>query len=113
MVLPIIAREVARQGVRYFAQALRYQDSALKAVYSRPFLPQNFNRYAVKGLRHGLSAGATYEGFNNVGNFLVPDGTFPQRPGITSSKKRKARNYMELSRSKREYCPKPSYYSSR
>ncbi len=61
MVLPIVAREAVRLAGRYVAQGLAYQSKAIKYTYSRPFLPRNVNRGAVKGIQHGLYAGGVYE----------------------------------------------------
>ncbi len=96
MVLPIIVRQIAR----YIPKIINYQDRFVKNVYQRPFLSRNVNPAVTRGIRHGLAVGSTYEGFNTLGNFLVPDGTIPKSPKYTPRKFRKARDNMEQSGAK-------------
>ncbi len=91
---------IVRQGIKYIAQGLRYQDRIVNQAYSRPFLRQNFNRYAVKGIRHGLSGGAVagglYEGLyspadDTPGNAPFSESNAPEARSQYKARGRRAR----------------------
>ncbi len=57
--------KAAQEVLKILAKGFRYQEKLIDTAYSRPFLPRNFNRHALKGIKHGLGAGSAFEIFNN------------------------------------------------
>ncbi len=113
MVLPIIIQKAIERAVPYISSALRAQGRVVDYTYTRPFLTRNINPSVRRGVKHGLAGGQILGGLqelNTVGNFIVPDGV----PAFQLSKtynNRKARGYLDFSRSKRKYCPvRPNKY---
>ncbi len=110
MVLPIIVQKAIERAVPYISQALRAQGRIVDYTYTRPFLTRNINPSIRRGVKHGLAGGSVVGGLqelNSVGNFIVPDGV-PSQKLSKAYNQRKARGYMDLSRSKRKWCPKRS-----
>ncbi len=87
MVYGVIPGIVARGApiiVGYVARGLNYQSRAISGLYSRPFLPQNFRREAVRGIQHGLYAGGGYEIAKDFITMGVETGSAPFSQSPTS-----------------------------
>ncbi len=98
MVIPIIAREAVRAGAQYIAKGLRLQDKLIDTAYSRPFLRQNFNRHALKGIKHGLGGGSI------VGIYMETDPlTDDQENGFPSSITQTPSSYGRLGKTRGRY----------
>ncbi len=81
--------------VRELAKGLAYQSALVQKAYTRPYLPRNFNRGAVRGIKHGLYAGGGYE----LAKDFITDGVelgnvapFQQRPKFASRSKYQTRS---------------------
>ncbi len=93
MVLPVIINIAVRSAANYVAKGLRYQEALLNKGYSRPFLPRNFNRHALKGMKHGLAGGQA------AGIFLYGDEItefsatpIPKKPRFETNRFKKTRS---------------------
>ncbi len=113
MVIPVIARE----AVRLLARGLAVQDKVINSAYSRPFLSQNVNRAAVRGIRHGLSGGAVggglYEGFITPSSIPDTDAPFqsPFKQPFKTGRFNKTRSRYAVRR--RSRCPDKHFNSYR
>ncbi len=115
MVIPIIIQQLPKI-LPAISRVLRAQGRVIDYTYTRPFLRRNINPSVRRGIKHGLAGGQVLGGLqelNSVGDFIVPDVIPQPRSKITSSQKRKTRNFMVSSRRKRNYCPDSQSYRRR
>ncbi len=114
MVIPIIARELARRGAGYIAQALRAQDGLIKAAYTRPFISRNFNRGAVKGIQHGLGGGLVFSGYYRTSDMVNNEDPLTYDEEYQDSAKKNVKRYGVKTYSKRQaYCRQATRPSDR
>ncbi len=105
MVLPIIAREAARIGVRYLAQGLNYQNRLITSAYSRPYLSRNVNRGVVKGIKHGLYAGGGFEFAKDFISVGVEQGSASVQPFYGKTPNTQYKTYSRSTVRSSRRCP--------